>query len=110
MDRGVRIRAADGSSAGPAHASRSHPGNERGKLPTQGQQAATSNQATLLATNLGSGSDLRGRPPLRPKRAPQGGSQAYSPAAPANRSIQTLNSLGNGLFFVRPSGLVLLRP
>ena len=30
------------------------------------------------------GADLQGRLPLRPKRAPQRGSQAYAPAAPAN--------------------------
>ena len=41
MDRGFRIRAADGGAAGPAHPSRPHPGDERRKLPAQGQQAAT---------------------------------------------------------------------
>src|SRR3954451_9722239 len=53
MDRGVRIRAADRSSTGPAHASRSHPGNERGKLPPQRQQAPTSRETTLLDIRLG---------------------------------------------------------
>src|SRR3977135_122045 len=40
-----------------------------------------------------SGADLRGRLPLRPKRAPQSGSQAYAPAAPVNPSNQNLSYL-----------------
>jgi hypothetical protein len=48
MDRSVRIRAADGSPAGPAHPSRPHPGDERGKLPAQGQQAEAHQQGTFL--------------------------------------------------------------
>src|ERR1700689_1466780 len=48
MDGGVRIRTADGSAAGPAHSPRPHPGNERGKLPAEGQQAEAGRQATFL--------------------------------------------------------------
>src|ERR1700676_3645899 len=48
MDRSVRIRAADGSLAGPAHPSRPHPGDERGKLSAQGQQTEAGQQGTSL--------------------------------------------------------------
>src|ERR1700691_5517147 len=48
MDGSVRIRAADGSPPGPAHPSRPHPGDERGKLPPQRQQAKAAYQATFL--------------------------------------------------------------
>src|SRR5579862_7212381 len=50
MDRGVRIGAADGSPAGPAHAPRPHPGDERRKLPVERQQAPTPREASLLVT------------------------------------------------------------
>ena len=36
-------------------------------------------EATFLVARLVSGADLQGRLPLRPKRAPQSGSQAYAP-------------------------------
>ena len=46
------------------------------------------------------GADLQGRLlPLRPKRAPQGGSQAYAPAVPANPSNQSLRHPGTGSTF-----------
>src|SRR6266478_6817286 len=109
MDGSIRIGAADGSAAGPAHPSRPHPGDERGKLPAQGQQTAADPEATFLATPV-YGADLQGRLPLRPKRAPPSGSQAYAPAAPANPSNQSLRHPGTGLLFRRSSGLVLLRP
>jgi len=48
MDRGIRLGAADGSPAGPAHASRPHPGDERRELPAQGPQAAAPRKATFL--------------------------------------------------------------
>ena len=95
---------------GPAHSSRSYPGNERRELPAQGQQAAASGKAAVVIIQQQNGGDLQGRLPLRPKRAPQGGSQAYAPAVPANPTNQTLLYLGSGLLSLRPSGLFLLRP
>jgi hypothetical protein len=87
MDRSIRIRAADGGSPGPAHSSRPHPGDERGKLSPQRQQTEAAYQATFLVAPASTpGADLRGRLPLRPKRSPQSGSQAYAPAAPVNPS------------------------
>src|SRR5208282_3304697 len=50
MDRSLWIGAADGSLAGPAHTSRPYPGDERGKLPAQRQQATPPSEASLLAT------------------------------------------------------------
>ncbi len=50
------------------------------------------------------------RLPLRPKRAPQSGPQAYAPAAPANPWKEDPDCLWNGLFSLRRSGLFLLRP
>ena len=41
-------------------------------------------EAALVIARQQNGGDLQGRLPLRPKRAPQGGSQAYAPAVPAN--------------------------
>jgi hypothetical protein len=71
---------------------RPHPGNERGKLPPQSQQAKAATEASfLVAPDSTSGADLRGRLPLRPKRAPQSGAQAYAPAAPVNPSNQNLS-------------------
>ena len=54
--------------------------------------------------------DLQGQLPLRPKRAPQSGSQASAAAVPANPWKEDPNCLGYGLFLVRPDGLFLLRP
>src|SRR5205085_1421676 len=48
MDRGFRIRAADGSPAGPAHPPRPHPGDERGQLPVERQQAQAATEASFL--------------------------------------------------------------
>src|ERR1700675_3848581 len=109
MDRSLRIRAADGGPAGPAHPSRPHPGDERGKLPAQGQQAAADPEATLLTTPV-YGADLQGRISPRAQPGPPSGSQAYAPAAPANPLNQSLRHPGTGLLFLRSSGLVLLRP
>jgi len=53
--------------------------------------------------------DLQGRPALRPKRAPQGGRQAYSPAACKSFKLKP-NLPFAGLLSHRRSGLVLLRP
>src|ERR1700729_712133 len=50
MDGGLRIGAADRSITGPAHASCPHPGEERGKLPPQRQQATPPREASLLVT------------------------------------------------------------
>ena len=51
-------------------------------------------EATFLATPV-YGADLQGRLPLRPKRAPPSGSQAYAPAAPANPLNQSLRHTGD---------------
>jgi hypothetical protein len=101
MDRGLRIRAADRSLAGPAHPSRPHSGNEWGKLPAQGQQAATDPEATFLATPV-YGGDLQGRLPLRPKRASPSGSQACAAAAPANPQNKASTTRGLAYFSSAP--------
>ena len=66
-------------------------------------------EATFLATPV-YGADLQGRLPLRPKRAPPSGSQAYTPAAPRISLKPKPPPPGTGLLFRRSTGLVLLRP
>ena len=92
-------RAADRSPAGPAHPPRPHPGDERGKLPAQRQQAKPPREASLLVTRSFTAPICEGRLPLRPKRAPQSGSQAYAPAAPANPSNQSTNPTCELVYF-----------
>jgi hypothetical protein len=59
-----------------AYPSGPHPGNERGKLPPQGQQAKTVPEGAPLGGLSGeSDADFQGRPTIRPKLAPRGGSQ-----------------------------------
>src|SRR5690242_11819247 len=77
MDGGFWLGAADRSVAGSTDASRSYPGNERRELSAEGQQRPPETARLRSA-------DSQGRLPLRPKRAPQGGSQASAPAVPAN--------------------------
>ena len=92
------------------HASRPHLGDERGKLPNSKTASDDAPRSLAPSHRLVYGADLQGRLPLRPKRAPQSGSQAYAPAAPANPSKQSPNFLGSGLLSLRPGGLFLLRP
>lgn len=48
VDRGLPIRASDGCVAGSAHPPCPHPGNERGKLPAQGQQTSQGRESPLV--------------------------------------------------------------
>src|SRR5579862_5488425 len=97
MDRGVRIGAADGSPAGPAHAPRPHPGDERRKLPVERQQAPTPREASLLVTVCFTAPICR-----------VGFRSGLS--APRKSLKASPNSLGSGLLSLRSSGLFLLRP
>src|SRR3990172_11063927 len=74
MDRGARFRAPHRRSARSAHPSRSHPGDERGKLPAQGKQEEATPKAcpqnvVLLLPCPTCRRDRQGCLPLRPKRA-----------------------------------------
>src|ERR1700733_13718033 len=108
MDRGIRIGAVDRSITGPAHSSRPHPGDERGKLPAQRQQATTPREASLLATGWFTAPICRVafRSGLSaPRKAGRRPTLQPPPQIPQSKAP---TFLGSGLLSLRPGGLVLL--